>query len=246
MNRDETWLLQEKYNGVETAQFQEDRTRLAQGEPLAYVIGSIPFCDAIIGLSTHPLIPRTETEFWVTELIATYRSDGRTPSHILDLCAGSGCIGIALGMAFPSTRITFCEIDSAHHPLIKQNALRNGITEDRITILGGDLFEEVRDSFDLIVSNPPYIDPALDRTEESVRQHEPRLALYGGNEGVEILENILHDVSSYLTTDGTLYLEHEPEQSSLLQQRAEDAGLVLHTHKDQYGFSRYSTARMAQ
>ena len=246
MDRDESWLLQEKYNGIETIQFQEDRKRLAQGEPLAYVIGSIPFCDAIIGLSTHPLIPRTETEFWVTEVIATYRSNGRTPSRILDLCAGSGCIGIALGMAFPSARITFCEIDPLHHALIKENALRNGITEDRITIVGGDLFEHVHDSFDLIVSNPPYIGPAVDRAEASVRRYEPQLALYGGIEGAEILERILRDTSSHLTADGTLYLEHEPEQSSLLQQRAEDAGLILHTHTDQYGLSRYSTAHMAQ
>lgn len=246
MDKEEEWLLTEKYGGVATDAFIADRARLHNGEPLAYIIGSIPFLDTVISLDSRPLIPRTETEYWVNELIACNRSETAAPIRILDLCAGSGCIGIALGYAFPEAVVTFAEIDPLHHPTIRKNALSNGMLESRFTVVGGDLFESIRGTFDLIVSNPPYIDESLGRTEESVKRFEPAQALYGGNGGTEILKRILDEAPLHLTSTGRLYLEHEPEQVEWLSSYAATHGLTCTTHTDQYGIYRYSIFRMAQ
>ncbi len=103
MTQDEVWLLREKYQGVKTDAFFEDCARLKNGEPLAYIIGSIPFLNTTIFLDAHPLIPRPETEFWVEKAIA--HMNVRAPLRILDLCAGSGCIGVAVLTARKETRV---------------------------------------------------------------------------------------------------------------------------------------------
>jgi release factor glutamine methyltransferase len=92
-------LLQDKYNGIQTPEFETDVKRLESGEPLAYVIGWQPFCGTKIFLDSHPLIPRPETEYLVNKII-TELSDKQN-LKILDLCAGSGCIGVALLQALP-------------------------------------------------------------------------------------------------------------------------------------------------
>jgi HemK-like putative methylase len=246
MDKDEAWLLKEKYNGVADDAFQNDLGRLRDGEPLAYIIGSIPFLDTVISLDSRPLIPRAETEYWVNELIADYRSKDAVPLQILDLCAGSGCIGIALGNAFKEAHVTFAEIDPRHHSTIRKNALFNGMSPSRFTIIGGDLFEETSETFDLIVSNPPYIDKGLGRTDENVIRFEPSLALYGGQGGTEVLERILMNAQRHLIRTGLMYLEHEPEHREQLSSLAETLGLSCTTHNDQYGVYRYSIVRVAQ
>ncbi|MEM9336764.1 MAG: hypothetical protein AAGA35_02840 [Patescibacteria group bacterium] len=110
MNRDETWLLEEKYNGEESDEFLADVKRLKNGEPLAYVIGWIPFLDCQIWLDSHPLIPRPETEFWTERAITSIIGLSALtphPVHILDLCAGSGCVGTIVATSLPVARFDF-------------------------------------------------------------------------------------------------------------------------------------------
>ena len=102
MNKEEQWLLKEKYQGVESKEFHEDRKRLQAGEPLGYIIGWVPFLNTIIYLDSKPLIPRPETEFWVErvcERVLMKSQQLERPLAILDLCAGSGCIGVAVAKA---------------------------------------------------------------------------------------------------------------------------------------------------
>lgn len=235
------WLLKEKYLGKKTASFFADIKRLKSGEPLSYVIGHQPFLNTTIYLDSHPLIPRTETEFWVEKLIIETKNPNAVyPKKILDLCAGSGCIGVALGLAFPKSNITFVEIDEAHHKTIQKNCSANHLTANRYTIVGGNLFNELSNqTFDLIVSNPPYIDRNLNRTDASVLDFEPTIALLAENNGLQILQAIIKDAPSFLKPGGGLWLEHEPEQVETLQKLAEKR-FKIYTMLDQYGVKRVS------
>lgn len=237
-NQDETWLLQEKYNGEKTAEFFADCKRLEAGEPLAYLIGHVQFLGTTIHLDSRPLIPRAETEFWVEKAIVGISRGEASGVTVLDLCAGSGCIGVAVGAHVADSHITFAEIDSEHLPTIEKNCLVNDIRN--FTIRTSDLLSEIEDSFDFILSNPPYIDPALDRTETSVKNHEPHLALYGGAHGCELIERIIKEAPNHLKPKGQLWLEHEPEQTPVIDSLGAASGFTVSTLPDQYGILRYS------
>lgn len=249
MNRQLQWLLIEKYNSQESEAFHADCARLEAGEPLAYVIGWTPFLGCKIWLDSHPLIPRPETEFWVEHAITHITNTlprvtlGKKVG-ILDLCAGSGCVGVAVAKALPHTRVDCAEIDTAHHPTINKNSRENllPITRDRQRVFGGDLFTDIPVStkYDYILSNPPYIDPALDRTEASVKTYEPPVALYGGVAGLDCIARIIETAPSYLTPRGELWLEHEPEQSQDICRHGARVGFAVTTHHDQYATARYS------
>lgn len=244
MDQCEEWLLKEKHNGEKCEAFFADLKRLAAGEPLGYVIGHSPFLDCRIYLDSHPLIPRPETEYWVEKTIAEIKKAGEAasprPLRILDLCAGSGAIGVAVAKAIPNAEVTFAEIDISHHTTILKNLEQDNIDFYRKKILGGDLFENVQGKYDFILTNPPYIDPSLDRAEASVKNFEPHLALYGGTDGMELIERIISEAPQYLSANGQLWIEHEPEQSEMISKLADGRFAATHTFPDQYGIERYS------
>jgi release factor glutamine methyltransferase len=137
----------------------------------------------------------------------------------------------------PDANVDFAEIDETHHTTIKKNILENGIDSDRTKIFDGNLFQNIYEKYDFIVSNPPYIDPKLsERIQESVKTHEPEIALFGGTEGMELIEKIILEAPKYLNPGGVLYIEHEPEQTEKIKTLAKHVG----TFKDQFGVERYS------
>lgn len=239
--REAAWLLKEKYRGIASADYQLDLERLKHGEPLAYLIGYVPFLNVSIGLASKPLIPRPETEYWVAEVIRNYQTQGKVPGRILDLCAGSGCIGVALGHAFPGAAVDFAELDSNHHTTITSNCVSNQL-KNQINIMGGHLFSEVTPGkrYDLIISNPPYIDQRLGRVDKSVADYEPGLALYGGVAGLDLITEIISKSPHYLTPGGSLWLEHEPEQVETIAMLGAAHNFLVNTHADQYQVSRFS------
>ena len=242
MTRDEMWLLQEKYDGKKTEGFFADCIRLQNEEPLAYIIGHIPFLNTTIFLDSRPLIPRTETEFWVEKIVATMHTHGLFSGtlNVLDLCAGSGCIGVAVLSAISQSRVDFCEIDPRHHSTIQKNIITNNINPSRASIFGGDLFAECTHVYDFILTNPPYIDKELNRVEESVSTFEPERALYGGKNGMEIIERIIIESPKFLATHGTLVIEHEPEQAESIRLLATSHDFASYSLPDQYNISRYT------
>lgn len=255
-DKDAKWLLSEKYNGEPCTAYYDDLARLEAGEPLAYVIGHVPFLGCTIWLDSHPLIPRAETEFWVEKAIEVIRTT--TPEeipfvyasnyyYVLDLCAGSGCIGTAVASTLPAcTEVHFAEINQSHHSTIRKNMQANGVDDTRIPVFGGDLFEQIGSSpykgfrYHFILANPPYIDPALDRSERSVREHEPHEALYGGVAGTELIERIIAEAPAHLHPHGQLWIEHEPEQEALIKSLGTKTSFSVSTHPDQYSTQRYS------
>ncbi len=237
-NKEAIWLLKEKYAGVESPEYSEDLKQLEAGVPLAYLIGHVPFLGTTIYLDSKPLIPRAETEYWVEKAIDEIRDSEVVADslRILDLCAGSGAIGIAVLRHIPQSTIDFAEIDRAHHLTILKNISENRIDQNRAKILGGDLFEHADGLYDYIFSNPPYINPLRrEHVEESVLANEPHQALFGGADGMELITRIIEESPDFLKRGGTLYLEHEPEQAEIILHQAKMRGYAeITAHKDQY------------
>ena len=216
--------------------------------PEAYQHSWVPFIHTKIWLDSKPLIPRPETEYWVNEVIQKLKQAVGSRQYgikILDLCAGSGAIGVAMAKEISSVQVDFVELDPKHHKTILKNVRENGVDENRVRIFGGDLFENIHDKYDLILTNPPYIDMSLGRVEESVLEHEPKLALDGGEAGLTIITRILTEAPKYLKDGGELWLEHEPEQVTKIKHLASVQHSVLNTFKDQYGVERYSEFHLA-
>lgn len=237
LEQDKQWLLREKYHGVPSAAYEYDVAQLMKGEPLAYLIGSIPFLGCTIYLDSHPLIPRVETEFW-TEHTLTHIT--QVTPRILDLCAGSGCIGVAVARAVPRAVVDFVEIDTTHHTTIKKNVEKN-CPYAQTRVLGGDLFEHIpNERYDLILTNPPYIAQESDESDECVRTFEPHKALYGGPDGLTLITRIITTLPAHLTTTGQAWIEHEPEQTTSIAKLAAHTGLTHRTLLDQYGRERVS------
>jgi len=171
-----------------------------------------------------------------------WQSAHRPTTQILDLCAGSGCIGVAVAHAVPASEIDFAELNQRLIPTIRTNCEANEISPDRYTAYHSNLFESIPidTTYDFILSNPPYIDPSVDRAEESVKSHEPHLALYGGIGGLEIIEQLITAAPAYLAPGGQLWIEHEPEQSAAIKVIASEHNFAAVTHRDQYQAERYS------
>jgi len=257
LTRDKKWLLEEKYGGRGSEAFATDCERLKSGEPLGYIIGYVPFLDCKIWLDSHPLIPRPETEYWTEKAIhkirtlqqvgLTYLLEISPPTkkevRVMDLCAGSGCIGVSVAKAIPDARVDFVEIDPKHHKTIEKNLRENGIEKTRCQIVGGNLFEEISTNsrYDFILTNPPYIDLELNQTDKSVKEHEPDKALYGGQGGVELIKKIIANAPAYLRPNGQLWIEHEPEQTEAIYNLSQQHGFKASARKDQYNIERYST-----
>ncbi len=241
------WLLKEKYGGEKSEAFFADCKKMALGEPLGYLIGHVPFLDTTIYLDSRPLVPRSETEFWTEHAINVIK-DGNTPSlgftdnppRVLDLCAGSGCIGVAVAKVIPTAHVDFSEIEARHIPTIKKNLEKNGIKPDRTDIFQTNLFQGLSGQYDYILANPPYVDADLHRVDDSVVDFEPHLALFGGKQGVEIIAQIIVAAPAFLTPHGQLWIEHEPEQTTLIASLAADNGFSCTTRPDQYEVERYS------
>lgn len=232
MNKESQWLLRDKYNGKVAPQFEadfnNDLLRLQNGEPLAYIIGWVSFLGAKIYLDSLPLIPRAETEYWVADAIDQINKQikdyakkyGKENIKVLDLCAGSGCIGVAVLKNIEGAQVDFVEIDTAHHKTIQKNIIENNIDISRTKIFGGNLFENLNtdNKYDFILTNPPYINPQyINDVQEGVLKNEPHLALFGGNDGMQIVSEILQKAPQFLNQNGILYIEHEPHQADEIQ-----------------------------
>ena len=178
------------------------------GEPVAYLIGEWEFYGLPLDISPAVLIPRPDTEVLATKLIDAARSAG--PCRILDLCAGSGCIGLAAAANLPGARVLLGEYDEEALKICRQNIRRNRLTS-RVASLRLDAREKPSRSlgeFNFLVSNPPYIPSAdIASLDVSVREHEPRLALDGGEDGLDFYRAICEKWRDALAPEGMLFFE---------------------------------------
>ena len=178
------------------------------GEPVAYLIGEWEFYGLPLDISPAVLIPRPDTEVLATKLIDAARGAGSC--RILDLCAGSGCIGLAAAANLPNARVLLGEYDEEALKICRQNIRRNRLTA-RVASLKIDAREKparTLGEFQFLVSNPPYIPSAdIDTLDASVREHEPRLALDGGADGLDFYRVICEKWRDALCENGMLFFE---------------------------------------
>jgi len=233
MTRDEQWLLEEKYHGKESAEYEADKKRLAGGEPLAYVIGWQPFLGLKIYLDSKPLIPRPETEWW-TEQLLTHVGHRMSYMRFLDLCAGSGAIGCAALAKLSGAQVYFGEIDPAHEKTILKNIRENNLDESRASVRIGDLFEPFGDMrFDIIAANPPYI-PADRVLDKSVADFEPSQALYAGADGLDLIRRIATELPKHLAPGGEAWIEVDSAHAAAACALFQAEGLSAEIRADQY------------
>jgi release factor glutamine methyltransferase len=208
-------------------------------EPEAYQIGWVPFLGATIYLDSRPLIPRTETEWWVEQCIATIPSDRLV--RVLDVFSGSGCVGVAVLKRAAHTEVTFVELIPAHIQTIQKNISANHIDPSRTHVVVSDVFSNVKGTYDYILANPPYLAHSrLARIEDSVLTHEPHTALFADQGGFALIETTISGLPAHLTHGGQCWIEHEPEHTAQIHESAGRVGLSASTHRDQYGVERYS------
>lgn len=201
----------------ELARYRDFVRRRAAFEPTQYIVGKQEFWSLEFEVTPAVLIPRPETEILVEKALEIA---GGRPQFVLDLCTGSGAIAIALAHERPDIRVLATDISPAALVLARRNAVRNGV-EDRIRFAGMDLFTALvqAHTFDLIVSNPPYVAESemLDLAPE-IANYEPHSALRGGGEhGLEIIHEILDSYSSFLKHTGALLVEIGYQQADVLE-----------------------------
>ena len=180
------------------------------GEPIAYITGEWEFYSLPIRVTRDTLIPRADTETLAERAIGWLRSrKTRDVPMVLDLCAGTGCIGLAIAANVPSASVALGELSDGALAVCRANVALNGLDE-RVAVQRIDALGEVDGSvqYDLIVSNPPYIRTAEMATlDASVREFEPHLALDGGDDGLMFYRAIAERWRGALKTGGRLMLE---------------------------------------
>ncbi len=189
--------------------------RLNSRKPAAYLMGEIQFCGLPFTIDERVLIPRSP----IGEMIGKHFQPWLTvePRRILDLCTGSGCIGIACAYAFPQAEVDLAELDPGALQVAKSNILRHRC-HPQVRAYESDLFAglpaEAR--YELVVSNPPYVPTAEVDALEAEFRHEPRLALEAGEDGMDIVARLLAEVPQVLTDDGLLVCEIGGSQEEFL------------------------------
>lgn len=182
--------------------------RHMRGEPVAYLIGEWSFYDLELDISESVLIPRTDTEVLAAKAIE-YVSALAAP-RVLDLCAGSGCVGLAVAKHCPDAHVVLGELDESALRICRQNIRRNGLTAQTVPFQMDALCKPPAHlgEFDCIVCNPPYIpDGGIAGLDVSVREYEPLLALRGGADGLDFYRAICERWREALHTGGRLYFE---------------------------------------
>jgi release factor glutamine methyltransferase len=188
------------------AAFREMIKKRAEGMPVAYLVGHREFYSLEFAVSPAVLIPRPDTETLVMEALRWLKS--KDAPRVLDIGTGSGAIAVAIARQHKSARVTAVDISSQALAVAASNAQRHGIA-DRVTFVEGDLFGPVAgQTFDLVVSNPPYISHGeFASLDVGVREFEPRAALDGGPEGLDFYRRIAADVANYVAPDGAVMVE---------------------------------------
>lgn len=231
------------------SEFRELVRRAGEQEPIAYLTRKAHFFNLELDVTRDVLIPRPDTEVLVEQVISRAKQQvGMERPRVLDLCTGSGCIALAIAKQIPALLVTATDISPAALDVARRNAKKLGLDE-RIVFLQGDLFDALdtavdRQPYHLIVSNPPYIArPQLATLDKSVRDFEPRLALDGGEDGLDFHRRILARAADHLLPGGRIYLEIAFDQGPAALELAQ-AHPALHTPqllKDYAGQNRVLT-----
>lgn len=224
--------------------------RAGEQEPVAYLVGRSEFYGMDFEITRDCLIPRPETELLVERAVEFLRQ--RTGKQfVCDLCTGCGCIAVAIARNYPDCLVLASDISPVALAIAAENAKRHTVL-DKIKFLSGDLFDPVIpeidvNKFNLIVSNPPYVTASeYERLDKNVKDYEPRQALYGGSEGLDIISKVIGQAPSFLKAGGAVMLEIGYGQGQAVRGLFDAAGCFadIKIEKDFHNNDRIASAVM--
>jgi release factor glutamine methyltransferase len=186
--------------------------RLKRHEPPQYILGWAEFCGLRFNVDARVLIPRPETEELVWQILS---ENPNLPLKVLDVGTGSGAIAVSLAKNRPSWQVTASDISVDALVVARENALANSAA---VQFVQSDVLSELTDTYDLIVSNPPYVARAdAEEMDESVKKYEPEQALFAESNGFAIYEKLAQQAKTHLSVDGKIYLEMGYKQGAALK-----------------------------
>lgn len=229
--------------GEELAKFKALIQRRARREPVAYILGMKEFYGRPFAVEPGVFIPRPETEILVQ--LALEALPQAPDARALDLCAGSGAVGVTIAAERPEARVDLVEIAQAAAGAAERNGARHA--PGRVRVFNGDLFTALPEParYAVITANPPYI-PQGEKASlaPEILDHEPHQALFGGASGLEVLERILASAASWLAPGGFFGTELDPPQAAAVVDLCAKAGLRdARVVKDLAGLDRHVVAR---
>ncbi len=245
LNKERTYLLTwpDKLLDEEQQQgFMQLLQRRSSGEPIAYIVGTKEFWSLPLRVSPATLIPRPDTEVLVELVLKHY--DNTIKLHCLDLGTGSGAIALALASEQPLWQIEAIDFSNEAVKLAQHNA--KSLHLNNVTIYQSDWFSDVKDiNFDVIVSNPPYIDVLDENLSQGDVRFEPKTALVASEQGLGDIKFIAKHALKYLKPHGTIFFEHGYQQASSVRDILLSLGYVsIQTVKDFNNHERITWAVM--
>ncbi len=219
------------------ARYQALVDRRACREPVALIVGTREFWGMEFEVTQDVLVPRPETELVVEEALAF--ANDHPCAAVFDVGTGSGCIAVAIAHELPHVRVVALDASKQALEVATRNVNRHGVA-DRVRVVYSDLFDQIDTIADLIVSNPPYV-PASDQPSlpPEVRQYEPHSALFGGEDGLDVVRRLFNDAPRYLAAHGQLIVEFGFGQDAAVRDAATAAGWSIeHVRADLQGIAR--------
>lgn len=244
LQRDEAWLIAHGEDAViadSADKFRAIIARRAAGEPVAYLTGTREFYGREFAVTPAVLIPRPETELLVD--LGVQRLPAGETRRVLDLGAGSGCIGVTIAVERPQTQVALVESSAAALNIVRANASR--WAPANTTVLHSNWYAALGDArYDLIVANPPYVAEGDAHLQQGDLRFEPRTALAAGADGLRDLRQIIAQAPQHLNTGSWLLLEHGHDQAAACAQLLAAAGLQdIFNAPDLAGIPRVSGGR---
>jgi release factor glutamine methyltransferase len=244
IDRDRTFIIthaEDLITPEEQRRFHEFVARRARGEPLQYITGHQGFFGLDFEVTKDVLIPRPETELLVETAISLSRNRSAAPT-ICDVGTGSGCIAVAILHELQLATAVGIDLSIAAIEVARRNAVRHSV-DARISFLVADCLSGLgtgKPVFDLVVSNPPYVAASvLDGLQREVRDHEPRLALTGGVDGLSIIRRLLQDSPHLIKEGGYLLIEIGFDQGKAVERMIDrNTWKFLDIHRDLQGIPR--------
>lgn len=233
----------QEIGAVQQQQYSCYIKQIIQGKPIQYITNQQEFMKLNFYVDENVLVPRDDTEILVEEAIHILKKEPQ--KTVLDLCAGSGAIGIAIAKYVKESQVQLADISKKALQVAKRNIEKNGV-ERQVKLLESDLFENTKDTFDMIVSNPPYIETSIIKTLQKEVQAQPMLALDGGIDGLALYRRIIQNAHSYLNKGGYLCLEigyNQKERVIELLQKANQYE-EIYSKKDLAGKDRIVIAKV--
>jgi len=244
LNVTESYIVINSEEEIETdieEAFKGNIGSLNSGVPIQYITNNQEFMGLNFYVDSNVLIPQPDTEVLVEEVIKICKED----SKVLDLCTGSGAIGVSIAKNVKDSQVIMSDISDKALVIAKKNAKDNEVI-DKCKFVLADMFEDIQEKFDVIVSNPPYIKTEVIKTLDKEVQNEPNLALDGGEDGLNFYKIIAKNTYKYLNKNGILALEIGYDQRDEVIDLLEKEGKYteIYCKKDLAGNDRIIVCRL--